>query len=167
MRIRHARLVRSVLTSMAGAALLLASAPTHGSAAQDSGLRAERVVDYATGKAFPLDVKVGPVTVQSVEFSDRGRAGSGGLGSLVRGATVSETSTTIRAHFLAENATADEWEVTFTLEFLDDSGRLIDRATKKSTWEGQAKPTDLDHPILQYVVPSIARVRIRMEARLD
>jgi hypothetical protein len=148
-------------------ALLLAAAPTGSSGAQDSSLRAERVVDYATGNVIPLDVKVGPVAVQSVEFSDRGRAGSGGLGSLVRGTAVSEMSTTIRAHFLAENATADEWEVAFMLEFLDESGRVIDKATKKSTWEGQAKPTDLDHPILQYVVPSISRVRIRMEARLD
>ena len=148
-------------------ALLLAAAPTRGAGAQDSSLHAERVVDYEPGKAVPLDVKLGPVTVQSVEFSDRGRAGSGGLGSLVRGTTVSEMSTTIRARFLAENATADEWEVTFTLEFIDESGKLIDRATKKSTWEGQAKPTDLDHPILQYVVPSISRVRIKMEARLD
>ena len=85
----------------------------------------------------------------------------------MRGAGVSELSTTLRAHFLAENATPDEWEVTFTLEFLDESGKLIDRATKKATWEGQAKPADLDHPILQYVVPLIARVRIKMEGRLD
>ncbi len=167
MLIRHLRAVRYVLASTMALSLLLAAAPTRGSGAQESSLRAERVVDYAPGKAIPLAVKVGPVLVQSVEFSDRGRTSTGGLGSLVRGTTMSELSTTIRAHFLAENATTDEWEVTFTLEFLDESGRVIDRATKSSTWEGQAKPTDLDHPILQYVVPSIARVRIRMVARLD
>jgi len=134
--------------------------------AQDSDLRAERVVDYAAGKPITLGVKVGPVTVHSVEFSDRGRSGSSGFSSMMK-TPISETSTVLRAHFLAENATRDEWQVTFTLEFLDHAGKLIDRASKKSSWEGEAKPTDLDHPILHYAVDQIAKVRIRMEARLD
>ena len=136
--------------------------------AQDSSLRAERVVVYVIGKAIPVSAKVGPVTIQSVEFFDRGRGSTpGGLTSIVRGGGVSDTSTTIRGRFLVENPSADEWEVTFTIEFLDKSGKLIDKATKKSTWEGEAKPFDLDHAILQYVVPSIAQVRIRLEGRLD
>ena len=134
--------------------------------AQDSDLRAERVVDYAAGKPIALGVKVGPVTVQSVEFSDRGRSGPSGFSSMMK-PPVPENSTVLRAHFLAENATRDEWQVTFTLEFLDRTGKLIDRASKKSSWEGEAKPTDIDHAILQYAVDQIARVRIRMEARLD
>jgi hypothetical protein len=136
--------------------------------AQDSSLSAERVVNYASGKTLPLSAKVGPVSIQSVEFTDRGRGSSrGGLASVVGRGSVSETSTTIRSHFLGENPSTDEWEVTFTLEFLDKSGKLIDKATKKSTWQGEAKPFDFDHPILQYVVPSIAQVRIRLEGRLD
>ena len=135
--------------------------------AQDSSLRAERVVSYAIGKPVPVSAKVGPVSIQSVEFTDRGRASSpSGLTNLVR-PSVSEASTTIRSHFLVENPSADEWEVSFTLEFLDKSGALIDKATKKSTWEGEAKPFDFDHVILQYVVPSIAQVRITLEGRLD
>ena len=148
-------------------ALLLTGGSVHALRAQSSTLSAERVVDWTTGRSIPLTAKVGAVSVQSVEFSDRGRSTPGGIGGLVRGGSVSDASTTLRAHFLAENATADEWQVTFTLEFLDRAGKLIDRATKKSSWEGQAKPTDLDHPILQYVVPSIAQVRIKMEAKLD
>ena len=81
--------------------------------------------------------------------------------------SASELSTTIRSHFLAENPKDDEWQVTFTLEFLDKSGEVIDRVTKKASWEGQSKPFDLDHLLLQYVVPSIAKVRIKLEARLD
>ena len=139
-----------------------------GALVQDSSLHAERLVDYITGKTLPLSAKVGPVNIQSVEFTDRGRSSSrGGLAGIVPGGSVSETSTTVRGHFLAENPTADEWEVTFTVEFLDKSGKLIDKAVKKSTWEGEAKPFDVDHPILQYVVPSIAQVRIRLDARLD
>ena len=136
--------------------------------AQDSSLRAERLVNYTIGNPLPVSAKVGPVNIQSVEFSDRGRGPSrGGLAGIVPGGSVSETSTIIRGHFLVENPSADEWEVTFTLEFLDKSGKLIDKAVKKSTWEGEAKPFDFHHPILQYVVPSIAQVRIRLEGRLD
>jgi hypothetical protein len=139
-----------------------------GALPQDSSLQAERLVNYVTGKILPLSAKVGPVNIHSVEFTDRGRGTSrGGLAGIVPRASVSETSTTIRGHFLVENPAADEWEVTFTLELLDKSGQLIDRAVKKSKWEGEAKPFDFDHPILQYVVPSIAQVRIKLEGRLD
>lgn len=150
-------------------AVVVFAAPTlagRAAGGQDSDLRAERVVDYAAGKPIVLGVKVGPVTVQSVEFTDRGRSGPSGFSSMMK-PPVPENSTVLRAHFLAENATRDEWQVTFTLEFLDRTGKLIDRTSKKSSWEGEAKPTDIDHAILQYAVDQIARVRIRMEARLD
>ena len=57
--------------------------------------------------------------------------------------------------------------MTFTLDFLDKSEKLIDRATKKAKWEGEARPLDFDHVILQYVVPAIAQIRIKLEGRLD
>ena len=134
--------------------------------AQESSLQAERVLTFTTGKSFPLSAKIGPVNIQSVEFSDRGRAG-GGFGGALRGAVASETSTTIRSHFLAENPTADDWQVTFTLEFLDRSGKIIDRVSRKENWDREAKPFDLDHPILQYVVPLISQVRIKLEGKSD
>jgi hypothetical protein len=163
-RPRFATAVCVCLLSVCGLAVsALGSART-----QDSSLRAERVVSYVTGKSLPLSAKVGPVTIQSVEFTDRGRgSGAGGITSMVRGGSVSETSTTLRGHFIVENPSADEWEVAFTLEFLDKSGKVIDKAVKKSTWEGEAKPYDFDHAILQYVVPAIAQVRITLEGRLD
>lgn len=137
--------------------------------AQESNLRAERTVEYRTGKAAELNARVGPIIIESVEFTDLGRGfGQGGIAGRIRGGgSGSEASTTIRSHFLAQNPLADEWEVTFTLEFLDRSGTLIDRVTKRASWEGEAKPYDLDHPMLEYVVPSIAQVRIKLEGRLD
>jgi hypothetical protein len=147
-------------------ACVVATGATLAAIPQDSALRAERVVAFTMGKATPLNAKVGPVSIQSVEFTDRGR-GSGGSIPVITRPAPSETSTTLRAHFLAENPSADEWEVTFTVEFLDKSGKLIDRAVKKSKWEGRAKPFDFDHPILAYVVPAIAEVRITLEGRLD
>jgi hypothetical protein len=134
--------------------------------APDSALLAERVVTYTTGRTLSLSAKAGPVSIQSVEFTDRGRGSSpGGFAGIVARGGASETSTTIRSHFIVENPSTDEWEVTFTLDFLDKSGKLIDRATKKAKWEGESKPMDFDHVILQYVVPAIAEVRIKMEGR--
>ena len=138
------------------------------STAQDTSLTAERIVPYATGKIIPLKAKVGPVSIESVEFVDRGRGSSTGVGGIIRGAAGgSDTQTVIRSHFVVENPSEDEWAVTFTIEFRDKAGRVIDRATGRSAWEGEAKPYDYDHPILEYVVPSIAQVRIRIEGRLD
>jgi hypothetical protein len=146
-------------------ALMPAAGDTSGGSWQDTSLRAERTVSYTTGKTIVLNAKVGPVSVQSIEFSDRGRVASAGLPGIRT--TPSETSTVLRGHFVVENPSADEWEVTFTIEFRDKSGKVIDRAVKKSTWEGEAKPYDFDHPILAYAVPLIAEVRITLEGRLD
>ena len=158
------RSIRSAFVALAAVACLLPA--TAGVRAQNSDLKAERVVDFATDRPIAVGARVGPVQVQTVEFSDRGRS-SASFGTLVKNGSISETSTVLRTHILAENATANEWDVTFTFEFLDRAGKLIDRATKKSSWEGQSKPTDLDHPILQYAIPLIAQVRITMEAKLD
>jgi hypothetical protein len=156
---------RRLFRVIAVAVGLSAIAPSGRTArAQESSLRAERVVPYATGVTSQLKVKVGPVNVQSVEFSDRGRIASGLPGLR---APVPEMSTTLRGHFVVENPSSDEWEVTFTLEFRDKAGKVIDRAVKKGKWEGEAKPLDLDHAILAYVVPMIADVRITLEARLS
>jgi hypothetical protein len=153
----------------ASAALALTGALVAASAAQESSLRAERTVDYKVSKGFDLGAKVGPVRIQTVEFSNLGRhGGRSGIGARMRpGGSDSEVSTMLRAHFLAENPSSDEWEVTFTIEYLDKAGKVIERVTKKSSWEGEAKPYDFDHEILDYVVPMIAQVKIKMEGRLD
>jgi hypothetical protein len=163
----RSRLLRCLAFTIACVSCLALGA-SHPALAQDSSLLAERVVTYATGRSISLAAKVGPVNIQSVEFTDRGRGSTpGGFAGIVARGSSSETNTTIRGHFIVENPSADEWEVTFTLDFLDKSGNLIDRATRKASWEGEAKPYNFDHAILQYVVPAIAQVRIKLEGRLD
>ncbi len=131
-------------------------------------LHAERTVDFQTRKVFDLKAQVGPVRISSVEITDMGRGfGQGGIASRMRPGSDSEASTTIRAHFLAENPTSEDWQVSFIVEFLDKNGKVIDRATKKQKWDGEAKPYDFDHQILEYVVPLIAQVRIKLEGKLD
>lgn len=135
-------------------------------AAQDShSLRAERTFDFRTDKAIDFKTQVGQVRIASVEFQNLGHKG-GGFTSRVRGSD-SEFNTTIRAHILAENPTSEDWELSFTMEFLDKSGKLIDRVTRKSKWDHSAKPFDLDHQLLEYIVPLIAQVRIKVEGKTD
>jgi hypothetical protein len=167
-RIMRSRLEFHQAVSLAVAVTVMAAAGgVAATARQDTDLRAQRIVDFALGKPLPLNVKVGPVGIQRVEFSDRGRVSGGGLTGVVRASVPSEASTTLHARFQAENPSRDEWAVTFTIELLDRSGKVIDRVTKRSTWEGEVKPYEFDHPLLQYAVPLIAQVRITFEAKLD
>jgi hypothetical protein len=151
------------------AAIVIAGLASVGLAAQNS-LSAEKTVDYKLTKTIDVKAQVGPVKIHSVEFQNLGRGfGQGGFAGKMRGGggTGSEVSTTIRAHFLVENPDSDEWEVTFVLEYLDKSGKVIDRVTKKGSWEGEAKPLDFDHQMLEYVLPAIDTVKIKLEARKD
>jgi hypothetical protein len=136
-------------------------------AQETHSLHAERTVDFQLRKVMDLKAQVGQVRIDSVELTDMGKGfGQGGIAARMRG-TESEASTTIRAHFLAENPTSEDWQVSFIVEFLDKNGKVIDRSTKKQKWDGEAKPYDFDHQILEYVVPLIAQVRIKLEGKLD
>ena len=155
-------------TLVASAIALLAT--TSAVAAQDGGLRFEKTVPYRLGQTHTLGARIGQVRVDSVVLSaGGGDAGMrGNILSRVRpGGGDPDVTTTITAGFDSQNPTEDEWEITYVLEFLDKDGRLIDRATKKGEVEGEAKIVDVEHSILKYVVPAIARVRIKLEARRD
>ena len=156
-------------TSISGlfALLVLAAALAPAGAAEPRSLRFEKTVDYRADKLIELGATVGPVRVAKVEFSQPS-GGSGSIVDRIRGGGGSpETHSTIRAAFDAENPEEDEWVVTFTLDFLDSQGKLIDRATGHEGLEGEAKVVKVDHPILTYVLPMIDKVEIKLEARLD
>lgn len=135
-------------------------------AQEEGSLRFEKTVNWTTGKLIDLNALVGPVRIGKLEFSNEGRGG-GSIASRFRGGGASDTQTTLRATFDGENPKEDEWVVTFTVEFLDRNGKLIDRATGKEGFEGEAKTARIDHPILEYVVPMIDKVRIKLEAKFD
>jgi hypothetical protein len=135
-------------------------------AQEEGSLRFEKTVNWTTGKLIDLGATVGPVRIGKVEFSNEGKGG-GSIASRFRGGSASDTQTTLRATFDGENPKEDEWVVTFTLELLDRNGKLIDRATGKEGFEGEAKTARIDHPILEYVVPMIDKVRIKLEAKFD
>ncbi|HVF62188.1 MAG TPA: hypothetical protein VNJ70_20445 [Thermoanaerobaculia bacterium] len=137
-------------------------------AAQERSLRFEKTVDWQLGKPIALNATVGPVRVASVEFR-KGEPGGGGPGGAILGRLrgASETEATVTAAFDTENPSADEWVVTYTVDFLDAKGKLIDRASGKEEFEGEADVYRLDHAILEYVLPFVDRVKVRLEAKYD
>ena len=148
---------------------LLCLMATPAAAQEERSLRFEKTVPYKTGQLIELGAMVGPVRVAKVELSQpkSGSVKEAIVGRITGSGGSSETQSTIRAAFDAENPKDEEWVVTFTLDFLDSKGRLIDRVSKSESFEGEAKVYNLDHSILTYVLPMIDRVEIRLEARLD
>jgi hypothetical protein len=127
--------------------------------------RVEKTIPYRLDQTAKLEAKVGPVAIDNVKITDMGRGfGRGGFGP--KGMQPSEGSTTLRLAFDVNNPD-EEWEITFTVEFLDKAGKVIDRATKKHAWKEEAKIFNFDHPILEYVLPQVADVKISMSGRLD
>jgi hypothetical protein len=146
-----------------GPALVFVLALAGTAAAQTN--RFDKTFHFQIDDSTKLDAKVGPVMIDNVKVTNMGRGfGRGGFGP--KGMQPSEGSTTLRFAFDVNNPDED-WELTFTLELLDKAGKVIDRASKKGSWKEEAKVWNFDHPILEYVLPMIAEVKISMSGRLD
>ena len=142
-------------------ALVVALAGT--AAAQTN--RFDKTFHFQIDEAAKLDAKVGPVKIDNVKVTKMGRGfGRGGFGP--KGMQPSEGSTTLRFAFDVNNPD-EEWELTFTLELLDKAGKVVDRVTKKGSWKEEAKIWNLDHPILEYVLPFITDVKLSVSGRVD
>jgi hypothetical protein len=158
-------------TSIAAFALaLLAVAGLAGAArAEEGSLRFEKTVPFQREHLINLGAQVGPVRVAQVTFATGG-GGGGGIGDTIRARVHggdSDTLTNLTASFDSENPKDQEWVVTYTLELLDSNGKLIDRFSRKESFEGEADVVKAERSILTYVVPMIAKVRIKLEAALD
>lgn len=155
-------------------ALVLLATATAGTAfaADEGSLRFEKTVAFQRDHLINLGAHVGPVRVAQVQFATNSGSSGGGGGmrdsimARVHGGD-SDTLTTIRASFDSENPRDQEWVVTYTLEFLDANGKLIDRVSRNESFEGEADVVKVERPILTYVLPMIAKVRIKLEAALD
>ena len=125
----------------------------------------ETTIPYRLDQSTKLAAKVGPVMIDNLKITNMGRGfGHGGFGP--KGMQPSEGSTTLRFAFDINNP-GDEWEVTFTIELYDKAGKLVDRFSKKGSWEEKAEVWNFDHPILEYVLPMVSDVKITMNGRLD
>jgi hypothetical protein len=135
-----------------------------GSAAAQTN-RFEKTISYRLDQSTKLDAKVGPVMIDNLKITNMGRGfGRGGFGP--KGLQPSEGSTTLRLAFDMNNPDED-WELTFTVEFLDKAGKVIDRVSKKKGLKEEAQIWNFDHPILEYVLPFVTDVKISVSGRVD
>jgi hypothetical protein len=158
--------MRKTLLSGLFALLALAVVLTPAGAQERRSLRFEKTVTYKTGRLIDLNATVGPVRIANVQFSEP-RGGGTVVDRIRSGGGPSETETLIQASFDTENPEEEEWVVTFTLDFLDSRGRLIDRVVESEGFEGESDVFEVNHAILTYVLPLIDRVEVRLEAKLD
>lgn len=137
--------------------------------AQERRLKFEKTIPYQLDKPIQLGAQVGAARVDAVELSQPvGGSIGDSIASRIRGGGGSpDTQATIRAAFEVEQPEDADWQVTFTLEFYDRQGKLIDRAAKTKDFEGEATTYKLDHSILQYVLPFVHEVKVKLEAQLD
>lgn len=136
--------------------------------AQDRTARFQRTVEFSTPKTVQLDAALGPVKITTVEFADLGRGYTGsGFSAKVRGGSNSEASTTVRSRFTIDNPSNEEWELTLALEFLDKNGKIVDKLTRKNDYDDETATWNIEHPLLEYVLPLVSQVRITVQGRLN
>ena len=144
-------------------ALGIAAALSVAVAAQSD--RTEQKVPFEVDKIATLTTTAGPVKVTSLKITNLGRGYSRGGLSLRSANPPSELSTTLRMAFDVQNPVEQEWDVTFTVEFMDKEGKVVDRATKKENYEDETAVLTIEHPLLEYALPFISEVRVTVHGR--
>jgi hypothetical protein len=129
------------------------------------GDRFEQKLAFEIDKSLPLNGVAGPVKVPTLKIANLGRGYSRGGISLRSVNQASELSTTLRFSFEVNNPTREEWQVEFTIELMDKSGKVIDRLTKKEDYDDEQKVLTVEHPLLEYVMPMVSDVRITLQGR--
>jgi hypothetical protein len=121
---------------------------------------------FALDKPMLLDGKAGPVKVTTLKITDLGLGyKSSGINITRTIAPPSELSTTLRFAMDVNNPTHEEWQVTFTIELLDKSGKVIERVTKKENYDNEMDRLVIEHPLLQYVMPLISDVKVTLAGK--
>ena len=141
------------------AALALLSMPL---AAQD---RSDQTVPLDFTKPHPLTTVAGPVKIKSVTMTNLGKGYARTVLGVRTTSAPSELTTTVRLAFDVENPVKEDWDVTFTVEFMDKAGKIVDRTSKKENYDDETAKMTFEQPLLEYVVPLISDGRITVIGR--
>lgn len=142
------------------AALALLAMPV---AAQDN--RTDQTVPFELTKTHPLTTVAGPVKVKSLTMTNLGKGYAKTVLGVRTAAAPSELTTTVRLVLDVENPVKEDWDVTFTVEFMDKAGKVVDRTSKKENYDDETAKMTFEQPLLEYVVPMISDVRITVIGR--
>lgn len=118
-------------------------------------------VDFSNMKKAALEGSAGGVEITSVEFvASNAKSGgiSGAFSSLDTEVEIALTTTIGCAA-----ASDKKWKVDFMVEFLDEDGEVIDRATASGSLK-KDKVFDIKHTTLRWALKHIKQARISVAA---
>jgi hypothetical protein len=127
--------------------------------------RSDQSVPFDFTKPHPLTTVAGPVKVKSLTMTNLGKGYARTVLGVRTTAAPSELTTTVRLVFDVENPVKEDWEVTFTVEFMDKAGKVVDRTSKKENYDDETAKMTFEQPLLEYVVPMISDVRVTVIGR--
>jgi len=127
--------------------------------------RSDQSVPLDFTKPHPLTTVAGPVKVKSLTMTNLGKGYARTVLGVRTAAAPSELTTTVRLVFDVENPVKEDWEVTFTVEFMDKAGKVVDRTSKKENYDDETAKMTFEQPLLEYVVPMISDVRVTVIGR--
>jgi hypothetical protein len=132
-------------------------------AAQEN--RTDQSVPLEFGKAHALTTVAGPVKVKTLTMTNLGRGYAKTVLGVRTTASSSDLTTTLRLVLDVENPVKEDWDVTFTVEFMDKAGKVIDRTSKRENYDDETAKMTIEHPLLEYVVPLVSDVRVTVQGR--
>jgi hypothetical protein len=132
-------------------------------AAQEN--RTDQSVPLEFGKTHALTTLAGPVKVKTLTMTNLGRGYAKTVLGVRTTASSSDLTTTLRLVLDVENPVKEDWDVTFTVEFMDKAGKVIDRTSKRENYDDETAKMTIEHPLLEYVVPLVSDVRVTVQGR--
>jgi len=120
----------------------------------------ETTVSFELVKKTTLEGKAGEIEIRGVEFGSKGAKGG------VFGSSDADLKATISAQFDCSTTAEKKQKVSFTIQFLDGNGDLIDRASNNGSLKEESKLIDVNLTTLRYVVPLIKQVKITAKSKV-
>ena len=130
------------------------------------GDKSDQSLPFVFDKPHALTTVAGPVKIKSVTMTNLGKGyAKTVLGVRTTTSPSSELTTTVRLVFDVDNPVREDWDVTFTVEFMDKAGKVVDRTSKKENYENETAKMTIEQPLLEYVLPMISDVRVTVMGR--
>ena len=129
--------------------------------AEEPSMNFVTTVDFSNMKKAALEGTAGGVQVTSVEFVASSAKSGGITGAFSSSDTEVDVALTTTIGCAA--ASDKKWKVDFMVEFLDEDGEVIDRATGSGSLK-KDKVFDIKHTTLRWVLTHISKARISVAA---
>ena len=120
-------------------------------------------VDFSNMKKESLEGSAGDVQITSVEFV-ASNVKSGGISGAFSSSD-KEVEVALTTSIGCSTASDTKWKLDFMVEFLDEDGELIDRATDNGSLKKNDKTFVVKHTTLRWALGHIKQARISVAAK--